>query len=889
MRFNAGTKLGRYEIRSKLGAGGMGEVYQGRDTQLGRDVAVKVLPTTVSTDPDRLRRFEQEACAASALNHPNILIVHDIGAHDDTTYVVSELLEGETLRNRISGTPLAQRRAIDYALQIANGLAAAHAKGIIHRDLKPDNVFVTNDGRVKILDFGLAKLTQLDGDQAAQTDIPTRRVDTDPGLVMGTVGYMSPEQLKGRPADQRSDIFSFGAILYEMLSGRRAFHGESTAETMSAILREDPPELSETNHNVSPALERLVNHCLDKNPEERFHSSRDLAFALESLSGSVPISTHPAPIPALASREMKRRELIAWILAALALLTTVVLFIADLRRPVAELHAVRSFILPPEKSSFDFSARLGSTIALSPDGRRLAFVAAVEGKQLLWIRSLDVLSVQSLAGTEGAMFPFWSKDSRYVGFFAEQKLKKIDVAGGPPITLCDAPDGRGGTWNQDGIIVFAPTSSGVLHRVAASGGTSTAITKLDETGVETSHRWPFFLSDSEHFLYLGGGGLTIGEGAVITVGSLRNNDRKVLVSADSNAAYAQGYLLFLRERTLMAQAFDPKRLEMTGDPFPIAEQVQTGRIPGTAIFSVSDEGVLAYQSGPGESGSQLTWFDRTNKPIRNLGDVGSYNSFALSPDAKSVTVSVSNQAGISNVWLYEVARGVKTPFTFGPAQTRAQVWSPDGGSIVFTSNRKGHFDLYRKAFSGAGSEQLLMESNLNKIPTSFSADGRFLLYNVTDPKTKVDVWVLPLDGSQKPFPFLQGDFNENNAQFSPDGRWVAYQSNESNRYEIYATPFPGASGKRQISISGGRLPKWRGNELFYLSPDDKLMVSVVTVHGDTLEVGAAQPLFEIRPGGPGNTYDVTPDGQRFLVNTAVEQQITLPITLVLNWTADLKK
>ena len=332
MRFNAGTKLGRYEIRSKLGAGGMGEVYQGRDTQLGRDVAVKVLPTTVSTDPDRLRRFEQEACAASALNHPNTLIVHDIGAHDDTTYVVSELLEGETLRKRISGTPLAQRRAIDYGLQIANGLAAAHAKGIIHRDLKPDNVFVTNDGRVKILDFGLAKLTQLDGDQAAQTDIPTRRVDTDPGFVMGTVGYMSPEQLKGRSADQRSDIFSFGAILYEMLSGRRAFHGESTAETMSAILREDPPELSETNHNVSPALERLVNHCLDKNPEERFHSSRDLAFALESLSGSVPISTHPAPIPALASREMKRRELIAWILAALALLTTVVLFIADLRR-----------------------------------------------------------------------------------------------------------------------------------------------------------------------------------------------------------------------------------------------------------------------------------------------------------------------------------------------------------------------------------------------------------------------------------------------------------------------------------------------------------------------------------------------------------------------------
>jgi serine/threonine protein kinase/Tol biopolymer transport system component len=887
MRFNPGTRLGRYEIRSKLGAGGMGEVYQGRDTQLGRDVAVKVLPTTVSTDPDRLRRFEQEARAASALNHPNILIVHDIGAHDGTTYVVSELLEGETLRKRIAGTPLAQRRVIDYAVQIANGLAAAHAKGIIHRDLKPDNVFVTNDGRVKILDFGLAKLTQLDGDQAAQTDIPTRRVDTDPGVVMGTVGYMSPEQLKGGPLDQRSDIFSFGAILYEMLSGRRAFHGESAAETMSAILREDPPELSETN--VSPALERLVNHCLEKNREERFHSSRDVAFALESLSGSVPASTHQAAIPARASRAIKRSELIAWTVAALALVITVVVSIAYFRRPAAEVHAVRSFILPPEKSSFDFSARLGSTIALSPDGRRVAFVAAVEGKQLLWIRSLDVLSVQSLAGTEGAIFPFWSKDSRFVGFFAEQKLKKIDVAGGPPITLCDAPDARGGTWNRDGVIVFAPTSTGVLHRVPASGGTSTPITKLDETAVETSHRWPFFLPDGDHFLYLGGGGLTIGEGAVISVGSLRNNDRKMLMSADSNAAYAQGYLLFLRERTLMAQAFDAKRLETTDDAFPIAEQVQSGRVPGTGIFSVSDDGVLAYQSGPGQSGSQLTWFGRTNKPIGNLGDPAPYNSFCLSPDAKSVTVSVSNQAGISNVWLYEVARGVKTPFTFGPAQTRAQVWSPDGDTIVFASNRTGHFDLYRKASSGAGSEQLLIESNLSKIPTGFSPDGRFLLYNVTDPKTKVDVWVLPLDGSREPFPFLQGDFNENNAQFSPDGRWIAYQSNESNRYEIYVTPFPGASGKRQISTSGGRLPEWRRNEIFYLSLDNKLMVSEVTAQGDTLEVGAAHPLFEIRPGGPGNIYDVTADGQRFLINTAVEQQITLPITLVLNWTTDLKK
>src|SRR5215510_2432620 len=462
MSLSPGTKLGRYEIRSPIGAGGMGEVYLARDLEIGRDVAVKVLPSTFSTDKDRLHRFQQEACAAGALNHPNILSIYDVGKHDSSPYVVSELLEGETLRKRISGTPLGQRRAIDYALQIANGLAAAHEKGIVHRDLKPDNIFVTNDGRVKILDFGLAKLTQLDGSQS-QTDVPTRRVDTDPGVVMGTVGYMSPEQLKGRPVDQRSDIFSFGAILYEMLSGRRAFHGESAAEAVSAILKEDPPELSDTNKSVSPGLERLVHHCLEKNPAARFHSARDVAFALESLSGSGPTSTHAA-LPAIGWRQMKRRELTAWIAAMLALLTTVVLAIAYSRRAPVEVRTVRSFILPPDKSSFDFSVRLGSSIAVSPDGHRLAFVAAVEGKQLLWIQSLDALSVQSLAGTDGAIFPFWSSDSRFLGFFADQKLKKIDVSGGPPITLGHAPDPRGGTWNSDGVIVFAPGAAGVLHR-----------------------------------------------------------------------------------------------------------------------------------------------------------------------------------------------------------------------------------------------------------------------------------------------------------------------------------------------------------------------------------------------------------------------------------------
>ena len=494
-----GTKLGRYEIRSKIGAGGMGEVYQARDLDLGRDVAVKVLPATFSADTNRLHRFQQEACAAGALNHPNVLIVHDIGAHDGAPYIVSELLEGETLRKRSGGTPLGQRRAIDYALQLAHGLAAAHEKGIIHRDLKPDNIFITNDGRVKILDFGLAKLTQLDGDQV-QTDVPTRRVNTDPGVVMGTVGYMSPEQLKGQKVDHRTDIFSFGAILYEILSGKRAFYRQSAAETMSAILREDPPELSSTNQSVSPALERLVNHCLEKNPESRFHSARDIAFALETLSGSNGSSAQTMTLPATAARRWTRRELILASVAALAIITTVVLtalYFPYFRSTPTETRVMRTVINPPDKSGFN-------SFTVSPNGLHLAFVATdTSGKSLLWVRPLDSFTAQPLTGTEGAAFPFWSPDSRFIGFFAAGKLKKIEVTGGTVQTLCAATVPRGGTWNKDGLIVFEPTPNDPLYQVSVAGGEATPLTKLEPSRQEASHRWPHFLPGGRpEILYL---------------------------------------------------------------------------------------------------------------------------------------------------------------------------------------------------------------------------------------------------------------------------------------------------------------------------------------------------------------------------------------------------
>src|SRR5438128_2827214 len=495
MSLGTGTKLGRYEIRSQIGAGGMGEVYLARDTQLGRDVAVKVLPSSYSDDKDRLHRFEQEACAAGALNHPNILIVHDAGTHNGAPYVVSELLEGETLRQRMGGTAQPQRKAIEYALQIAHGLAAAHEKGIVHRDLKPDNIFITKDGRAKILDFGIAKLTQTEGSQS-QTDIPTRRVDTGPGVVMGTVGYMSPEQVRGQRVDHRSDIFSFGAILYEMVSGKRAFHGESAVETMSAILKEHPPDLSETNQRISPALERLVNHCLEKNPEERFHSASDLAFALEALSGSSATSAQTVAMPMFAPRWFKRRELIAWAVAGIAILiAAIALTISNFRRPPTESRAVRLSVPPPEKASF-------GSFAISPDGLRLAFAATdASGKTLLWIRPLDSINAQPLSGTEEATLPFWSPDSRFIGFFAAGKLKKIEVTGGPPQTLCNTPFARGAAWNRDGVIIFTPNTLAPLYRVSAAGGEPTPVTTLDKSRQETSHRWPYFLPDGRHFLY----------------------------------------------------------------------------------------------------------------------------------------------------------------------------------------------------------------------------------------------------------------------------------------------------------------------------------------------------------------------------------------------------
>lgn len=888
MTLAAGSKLGRYEIRSKIGEGGMGEVYLARDTQLGRDVAVKVLPSAYSIDKDRLHRFEQEACAASALNHPSIIVIYDIGTHDGAPYIVSELLEGETLRSRIGGTALNQRRAVDYALRIAQGLAAAHEKGIVHRDLKPENIFITKDGRIKILDFGVAKLTQPDRNQS-QTNIPTRRVDTDPGVVIGTAGYMSPEQVRGKGVDHRSDIFSLGAILYELLSGRRAFHGESAADTMSAILKEDPPELTETNKTISPALERLVNHCLEKNPEARFHSARDLAFALEAVSTSPGSGETFTAMTPMASRPSLGKHL-PWVIVALlgiALLVALPFVILYFRqKPSATAAATtRFFIYPPEKAYY------GGSFAVSPDGRRLVSRVNYEGKVLLWVRALDSLTAQPLAGTEDSSFPFWSPDSRFIGFFSKGKLRKIEVTGGPAQTLCDAPDPRGGTWNADGVIVFAPKGADVLYRVPAGGGTPVPLTTLDTSRKEISHYHPRFLPDGRHFLYLASSPQR--ESAGIYVSSLDKHEPKRLVSTDASAEYAPpGYLFFLRERTLMAQGFDADKLALRGEPFSVAEQVdRLGGGARFALFSVSQTGVLTYRTGFSDS-SQLTWFDREGKPLETVGPTGGYNSPWLSPDEKRVAFGRQEpEGGGFDIWLLEIARGNLNRFTFDPAIDQSPIWSPDGSRIVFSSDREGVLNLYQKAASGAGNDEALLKSDYPKNPNDWSADGRFILY-----QTGTDLWILPLSGEQKPFPFLQTEFTEGWARFSPDGKWIAYNSNESGTWQVYVQSFPASGGKWMISTDGGAQPQWRrdGKELFYISSNRKLMAVDVTGNGSTFEAGVPKPLFDLRlqtPAlpGPRNYYIAAADGKRFLVTSVSEERVTTPTTVVMNWTADLKK
>ncbi len=881
------TAIGDYTVISKIGEGGMGEVWRARDTKLGRDVAIKVLPPAFASSSERLRRFEQEAQAAGSLNHPNILVIYHIGTHGGSPYIASELLQGETLRELLQNGALSQRKALDYAFQLAIGLGAAHEKGIIHRDIKPENVFITDDGRVKILDFGLAKLSSTYESSELQTDIPTRKVNTDPGTVMGTLGYMSPEQLKGRIADQRSDIFSLGAILYEMIAGKRAFRGESSAETMSAILREDPPDLSETNKNVSPSLERIVFRCLEKNPGQRFHSANDLAFAIEALTAQSLRSGEASLLSAVDTDKHLITAKPRWLqmlVAALVLMMLGVLAFFAVKYFNASSDAkevVKFSVIIPEKTWMVIDVEQHN-ISVSPDGKQVAFIAESEGQRRVYLRSLDQLSVRALQGSERAYSPFWSPDSRYVAFFAEGKLKKIDINGGPVQTICDAPKhDTNGAWGSDGTILFPAfegDSGTLLYEVNAANGSTSKVTLN-----RVEPQWVSFLSQSRNFIFYG-----LGETKELYgfyAGSVGSRDVKLIAPmSKTRVEYASpGFLLFVREGALVAQPFDANSMSLTGEPRMLAERIPYFDKTGFAEFSVSQSGTLVYASDTQQT--NLTWVDRSGRELGKVGGLDRFSTVALSPNEKQIAVTISDtQTGSGDIWIYDI-NGGRNRFAFGPRDDADPFWSPDGKRIAYFTNGKSTLRI-KDINDVNGEGESPVEKGFIGI-SDWSADGRYLIYSLNEPTMQRDAWVLPLGGDRKPFPFLQSPASEWGCKFSPDGKFVAFNSDESGSTEVYLARFDNPKEKFRVSVSGGSGPRWSGSgrELFYVSSDGHVMAAPFN-SSDSLPVGSPTPLFEAYDL---LEYDAAADGQKFIVVKSVASLHSAPIQVTLNWSELLKQ
>jgi serine/threonine protein kinase/Tol biopolymer transport system component len=812
MPIASGTKLGPYEIQSELGAGGMGEVYRARDTRLDRQVAVKVLAGRFSSSPELKQRMEREARLISSLNHPHICQLYDIGSQDGTDYLVMELLEGETVAERIRKGALPLNEVLKVGAEVADALQVAHRAGIVHRDLKPANIMLTKSG-AKLMDFGLAKPFGMTATAsgaapsftaaATLTGLSPASPLTTAGSIVGTIQYMSPEQIEGKEADARSDIFALGAVLYEMVTGKRAFEGKSQISVASSILEKDPEPISAAKPTIPSAFEHVVKTCLQKNPEERFQTAHDVRLELRWIAEDHPSTS----VPALPPRARHPGERLAWVAVLLVAIVAGVISGFFISRP-SPARVIRTVIAPPEGTSFRLTGDLAGPPVLSPDGAYVAFSAAAsDGKVVLWVRPTDKLEAHAMAGTDDVIFPFWSPDSKSLGFFADGKLKTIDLNGGSPQSICDAPQGRGGSWGPNGVVLMTADTQAPIVRVNINGGAPIAVTKLDRTR-HTSHRWPFFLPDGKHFLYLAiNHDSAQSEKDEVYFASLDGAENRPLLRSLSSAIYSSGLLLFARGSQLMAQKFDSASGKLSGEAQVLANGVANDLSTWHIDASASGTGLLVMGSG-GTPDWQLVWVDRTGKRIGVVADKLSNLQFARLP-AQGDKVALVVDTGANDIWVLDLARGIRTRLTFGPVTNDFPVWSPDGKWIAYGSQSNGKNHLYRKLSDGSGAEELLLDDEQTLIPGDWSSDSKYLLYS-RGPffSNGAEIWALPLEGDRKPFLIVPHSASSyaGAGRLSPDGRWLAYSSNESGQTEVYVIPFRGGQGKWQVSQSGGDRP-----------------------------------------------------------------------------------
>jgi serine/threonine protein kinase len=887
---SAGHRLGPYVIVAPLGAGGMGEVYRAQDTRLDRIVAVKVLSRAMHQPEDTRQRFEREARAVSKLNHPHICTLHDVGHQDGIDYLVMECLEGETLETRLKRSGLSLPEILRYGIQIADALDRAHRSGIVHRDLKPGNIMLTKDG-AKLLDFGLAKRQNA----STATDQTKTNTLTRQGTISGTLPYMAPEQLEGKEADNRTDIFAFGSVLFEMLTRRKAFVGNSQANLIAAIMNADPPALSNVDSRIPQALDRIVRTCLAKNPEDRWQSARDVALELKFITESpLPIPQHP---------KHWFTKIGPW-LAGVLLGGIVALVGWSLHRPQPSAAVAQFEIAAPDKSEFSGGS------AISPDGRHVAFVAVTEGKQRLWLRPLDSRNARALEDTEEAQFPFWAPDSSSIGFFTRNKLKRFDLNGVGSRTIATTANGRGGAWSRYGVIVYSPNLSSQLWEVPARGGEPVPATTLDITRGDARHNFPQFLPDGRHFLFFAystdvqRSGPHIGSlddpAKIDEIPQLRGNPFQVLYAPSGNSS--RGHLIYVRERSLVAQPFDPGKLLLEGEPQPILsrDSFNTASSPGFLNLTASITGTL-LDGGAQHARNELVWRKRDGTLIEAVGEESDYITPSISPDASRIAVTKADPiSGSYDMWIDDLKQKRLSRLTFERGLNYYPLWTPDGESIIYTSDSAGRPSLFRKPAAGNGkSQQLLKIHEGNEYAYDISADGRLLLFIQIGGTDRGDIWILPLDKSAPPFPYLKTPAGEQHPQFSPPaqrGKWIVYTSDESGIEQVYVRQFTGGAApeaKWQISLNGGRYPRWRGNgsDIVYLAPDGKLMSVPIRCTSDSIEAGSPRALFDAAlPSVPFSRYpyDLSPDGQKFLLLNAAPGRSPGKLIVILNWTGLLK-